>query len=121
MTNIERAAAILKTLHREDQLEGDGVVGCFDATAAAQALADAGFLTPDPQIIRTHKELEALDPETLVLDALGNFEQVLHLGCNFPLDAHVPAVVVAAGPHARTAIESLGGEIARTALQEATE
>lgn len=35
-------------------------------TEAAQALKDAGRLTPAPQIIRTVEELEALDPDTMV-------------------------------------------------------
>lgn len=47
MTNINRAEAILAARHYKDQMEGDGAVGCFDAAAAAAALADAGLLMPD--------------------------------------------------------------------------
>lgn len=111
MNNVEQAAGIIKERHRNDQLEGDGVVGCFDAAAAAQALADAGLLAPAPQIIRTLDELEALDPETLcVTSAFGNVfpAMVLH---KRPEHA-MPAAVIATGAQVRAA---------RTALQEATE
>ena len=42
-------------------------------SVVARALTDASppLLMPDPQIIRTVEELEALDPDTLVLDAAG--------------------------------------------------
>lgn len=47
MTNINRAEAILTASHQKDQLEGDGAVGCFDAAAAVEELADDGLLAPD--------------------------------------------------------------------------
>lgn len=120
MNNVEQAAGIIEALHREDQLEGDGVVGCFDATAAAQALADAGLLATDPQIIRTSEELQALDPDTLVAiprdygdcdrPRLAGWVRTFYpLGEPSPV---FPAVVVATGAQVRAA---------RTALQEATE
>ena len=47
MTNLDRAEAILTASHHKDQLEGDGAVGCFDAAAAVEELADEGLLAPD--------------------------------------------------------------------------
>lgn len=60
MTNIDRAADIIYgTL--------SGKYGDFSHhREVAQALADAGLLTPATQIIRTVEELEALDPNTMV-------------------------------------------------------
>lgn len=48
MTNINRAEVILTDRYHKDEMEGDGAASCFDAAAAADALADAGLLTPDP-------------------------------------------------------------------------
>jgi hypothetical protein len=41
------------------------------AEFVARDLKAEGCLAPDPQIIRTPAELEALDPDTLVLDPAG--------------------------------------------------
>lgn len=46
-TNRQRAEAILTARHHKDQMEGDGAVGCFDATAAVEELHAAGLLIPD--------------------------------------------------------------------------
>ena len=100
MNNIEKAADIVEALHRNDQLEGDGVVGCFDATAAAQALADAGLLAPGPQIIRTAEELEALNPDTLVMSRKG---YLAHAEDNI----RIPSVVIATGDQVRAARKAL--------------
>ena len=48
-TNRQRAEAILTARHRNDQMEGDGAVGCFDAAAAVEELHAAGLLTPDEE------------------------------------------------------------------------
>lgn len=46
-TNLDRAEAILAARYQTDQMEGDGAANCFDAAAAADALAKAGLLAPD--------------------------------------------------------------------------
>lgn len=79
-----------------------------------QALADAGLLAPDPQIIRTADELAALDPDTVLmttdlfdpltpvwdwLDGEGNPARGTENG--------LPAVVIATGDQARVARQAL--------------
>ena len=106
MTNIHRAVRNIIQRHlawgvKEEDYLDEVVI----------ALADAGYLMPDPQIIRTVDELEALDPDTLcVTSTFGNVfpAMVLH---KRPKHA-IPAVVIATGEQVRAA---------RTALQEATE
>ena len=66
--------------------------------AAARALADAGLLSTEPQIIRTREELEALDPDSLALDCTG------HLMTNRD---RLPAVVIATGEQVRAARQAL--------------
>lgn len=81
-----------------------------------QALADAGCLASDPQIIRTVEELEALDPETVLME-VGNVPQSEawtwiepETGKVHPaLGEYLPVVMVATGAQVRAA---------RTALQE---
>ena len=68
---------------------------------AAQALADAGLLAPEPRIIRTREELAALDPDSLVLDCTG------HLMTNRD---RLPAVVIATGGQVRAARQALEKE-----------
>lgn len=68
------------------------------ATEAAQALKDSGRLMPDLAIIRTVEELEALDPDSIVLDCTG------HLMTNRD---RLPAVVVATGAQVRAARKAL--------------
>ena len=46
-TTTARAEAILTARHHNDQMEGDGAVGCFDAAAAVEELHAAGLLIPD--------------------------------------------------------------------------
>ena len=63
MTTIDRAAEVLWL--PEPHLSNDE---CDDqARELAQALADAGLLMPDQTIIRTAEELEALDPDTMLI------------------------------------------------------
>ena len=71
------------------------------ARDAAQALADAGLLAPEPRIIRTTDELAALDPDSLVLDCTG------HLMTNRD---RLPAVVIATGGQVRAARQALEKE-----------
>ena len=84
------------------------------ARDAAQSLADAGLLAPEPRIIRTREELAALDPDTVLViadrveplalarywfDSEGN---LLH-----GTDVDLPAVVIATGDQARAARQAL--------------
>ncbi|MGN0097205.1 MAG: hypothetical protein ACI38U_14220 [Corynebacterium sp.] len=101
MSNIDRAAeTIYRTLN--------GQYGDFNyPTDAAQALADADLLTPAPQIIRTPAELEALDPDALLMTQDGNIFYAAAKGRLFEHD--LPAVVVASGEHVRACREALEG------------
>lgn len=56
---------------------------------------------PAPQLIRTPAELEALDPDSIVLDRSGHL--LTHRD-------RLPAVVVASGEHVRACREALEGE-----------
>ena len=71
MTNIDRAAEIISLATRGAHTTDGHPMKMSDHTAQiiAEALADAGLLAPEPQIIRTREELAALDPDTLLIDA----------------------------------------------------
>ena len=85
-------------------------------TEAAQALKDAGRLTPAPQIIRTVEELEALDPETIVqrrpqypgqysrTETAGDLAYVVR---RWGTTTHLPAVVVTPASQVRAARKAL--------------
>ena len=117
MTNIDHAEAILTARHRKDQMEGDGAVGCFDAAAAAHALANAGLLAPEPQIIRTREELANLDPDTLVGPAYqfapgwqAHAQKQTYRAADarrLNLTWSGPLVVIATGDHVRAARQAL--------------
>ncbi|MGP9622551.1 hypothetical protein ACT3S7_06170 [Corynebacterium sp. AOP34-AQ2-28] len=98
MSNITRAAGIIRHMVKIENPTHDQDI--------AQELADAGLLAPDPQIIRTPAELEALDPDTLVLDAAGYTVRYGSQVGRWDL----PAVVVASGEHVRACREALEGE-----------
>lgn len=106
MNNIDRAAEVL----------ADWVLPGVPPEVVAQALADAGLLTPEPQIIRTRDELAALDPDTLVAipryygdcdrPRLAGWVRTFYpLGESSPV---FPAVVIATGDHVRAARRALG-------------
>lgn len=96
MTNIDRAAEVLWLL--EPHLSTSE---CDDqARELAQALADAGLLMPAPQIIRTVAELEALDPDTLVMSRKGYLDLAED-------NIRIPAVVVATAAQVRAARKAL--------------
>lgn len=99
-TNIDRAADIIEYLEDETHLYPDG--GLPDEVA--QALDDEGLLAPDPQIIRTVEELEALDPDTL-LTYIGYFGSYITAVCLHPDE--LPAVVVTTTAQVRAAREAL--------------
>lgn len=122
MTDIDRAAEII-ALATRGALTADGhpmKMSDLTAQVIAESLADDGLLAPEPQIIRTVDELEALDPDTLVAIPrdYGDCDQPRLAGwvrTFYPLGESspvFPAVVVATGAQVRAA---------RAALQEATE
>lgn len=135
MTNINRAADILAEAGAycgqccfgecgiPDCSRDDDWRACPDCAAVvtgyARALADAGLLAPDPQIIRTREELAALDPGTL-LESNGAYNRAFEAKHPQWIAAQgrrvgrgwLPAVVIATGDQVRAA---------RQALKEATE
>ena len=105
-TNQERAAELL---YNEGCGSGD------TAHYVARRLADAGLLTPDPQIVRTFEEILALSPDTVMIDS--DNEAVMphdYIGPDgeaigmFTRD--LPAVVVASGEQVRAARRALEKE-----------
>lgn len=102
MSNFGRA---IKALEEADEFHGAMV----DNEAYVRALEAAGLLAPDVQVIRTRKELEALDPDTLV----GTHREIVSstFGAGYILaaaylgDLTFPMVVVASGEQVRAARE----------------
>lgn len=47
MSNNHRAEEIIYQRFADDQIEGDGAIGCFDVDKAVKDLADEGLLMPD--------------------------------------------------------------------------
>ena len=108
MTNIDRARRILESMTNRWGKPAT-------ARDAAQALADAGLLTPEPQIIRTRDELAALDPDTMLVSTVETQyaftaeepQEILAQGRKVGI-GWLPAVVVATGEQARAARQALG-------------
>ena len=111
MTNIDRARRILESMTNRWGKPAT-------ARHAARALADAGLLTPEPQIIRTREELAGLDPDTLVQplrNEQGEWPRAIsaeslqwsmrRLNCTL-----LPAVVIATGEQVRAAQRALKEE-----------
>ena len=83
--------------------------------SATRALADAGLLAHEPQIIRTRDELEELDPDTLLRGRYEGDDWHQHVrnlqyrngtwrqGIEYAL----PSVVIATGEHVRAARQAL--------------
>ncbi|WP_312981021.1 hypothetical protein [Corynebacterium sp.] len=90
--------------------------GCIDSDKALDVLEANDLLAPEPQIIRTPAELEALDPDAAFLDSAGE----ISLGSDYHdggydekdwYHSDLPAVVVASGEHVRACRKALeGGE-----------
>ena len=105
MSNFDRAVKALNDVGEYiDYLEGN--------IAYVTALEAAGLLAPDVQVIRTQKELEALDPDACTLDKFGDFDfakaWIDENGKMFV--GHVdflPAVVFATGRQVRAAREAM--------------
>lgn len=85
-----------------------------DLSGLIQALDDAGLLAPDVQVIRTLKELEKLDPDTVLIESDG--EEVLayrmqksirSLGNESMYYDSLPATVIATGAQVRAAREAI--------------
>ncbi|MGP9622223.1 hypothetical protein ACT3S7_04480 [Corynebacterium sp. AOP34-AQ2-28] len=64
------------------------------------------ILAPDPQIIRTPAELEALDPDTLLMSQ----GKACAWTARSLVGTDLPAVVVATAEHVRACREALEGE-----------
>lgn len=97
MTNIDHAAEVL----------ADWVLPGVPPEVVAQALAKAGLLAPEPQIIRARDELAALDPSTTVTNG-----PLIHVAAT-AVPFHeiglftLPAVVLATGDEVRAARQAL--------------
>lgn len=97
MTNIDRAAGIIQQM-AHPPAPSDPAVG----SEIAPVLADDGLLMPDPTIIRTVAEMDALDPDTMLVsedwDGLlsagfcqnGGRQAISHEHC-FPVAVSAPA------------------------------
>lgn len=106
-TNIDLAAEIIDRL-RLDSGPGD----ISTAEHIARALADAGLLATDPQIIRTFEEIMALSPDTVMIDSeseavmphdyIGPDGEAVGMFIN-----DLPAVAVATGGQVRAARKAL--------------
>ncbi|WP_291479840.1 hypothetical protein [Corynebacterium sp.] len=117
MTRIDKAMQCI--LDAEEKYRGHNCdIYPDDLRRWLHALADAGLLAPDPQIIRTPAELEALDPDTLIqppLTAFSEWPQIITaavlLGAIRTWEGPwLPAVKVAEGAHLRACREALEGE-----------
>lgn len=100
MTNINRA---MKHLDSLDRLYAYASGYQPSNAERAQALADAGLLMPDPTIIRTVEELEALDPDTLLMHRA--YRALILPGVADETD--LPLSVVTPGEQVRAAREAL--------------
>lgn len=86
-----------------------GMVRGMTEDEIVDRLSDDGLLAPTPQIIRTPAELEALDPDTALLDD-GTVVFVEEVVGNKYWKVAFPAVVVASGERVRACREALEGE-----------
>lgn len=100
MSTIDEAAEIIGRYVHQDFAED-----------AARDLAAEGHLTPDPQIIRTVEEQQALDPDTVIItpeNDPANVGVILAELEHFGWKPCLPAVVVATAAQVRAALEALG-------------
>ena len=108
MSNFEKSVEVLREAYREPSMSP--VHAC---DIMANALEAAGLLMPDLQIIRTQKELEALelnDADAIVLASeAGVVQTVRALAAMHRLGSvwGLPAVVVATGKQVRAARETM--------------
>ena len=108
MSNFEKSVEVLREAYREPSMSP--VHAC---DIMANALEAAGLLMPDLQIIRTQKELEALeliDADAIVVASeAGAVRTVRALAAMHRLGSvwGLPAVVVATGKQVRAAREAM--------------
>ena len=108
MSNFEKSVEVLREAYREPSMSP--VHAC---DIMANALEAAGLLMPDLQIIRTQKELEALeliDADAIVLASeAGAVRTVRALAAMHRLGSvwGIPAVVIATGAQVRAAREAM--------------
>ena len=111
MSNFEKSVEVLREAYREPSMSP--VHAC---DIMANALEAAGLLMPDLQIIRTQKELEALeliDADAIVVASeAGAVRTVRALAAMHRLGSvwGLPAVVVATGKQVRAAREAMEEE-----------
>lgn len=95
---------------------GDSLNACRDCADVletyAHALEAAGLLMPDVQVIRTVEELEALDPDSLLVTVGGSVHDsrntlywIKFAGLNY-----LPAILVTTGAQVRAAREAMEQE-----------
>lgn len=110
MTNFDRALAVLDAARRPGEIRS---IHPYDAV---EALANAGLLAPDVQIIRTVEDLKALDPDTALtlytlkeatIWAASYFQKRFEDTGYIP---DLPAVVIATGAQVRVAREAMEKE-----------
>ena len=108
MSNFEKSVEVLREAYREPSMSP--VHAC---DIMANALEAAGLLMPDLQIIRTQKELEALelvDADAIaVASEAGAVRTVRALAAMHRLGSvwGLPAVVIATGTQVRAAREAM--------------
>ena len=108
MSNFEKSVEVLREAYREPSMSP--VHAC---DIMANALEAAGLLMPDLQIIRTQKELEALeliDADAIVVASeAGAVRTVRALAAMHRLGSvwGLPAVVIASGNQVRAAREAM--------------
>lgn len=122
MTTIDRATGLIEAMIEHDvEILAADPADTGDRThgpaAIAQALADAGLITPGPRIIRTREELADLDGDTLLFPAyqFGDGWESCSQKCAFraadayrlDLTFHGPAVVIATEEQVRAARQEL--------------
>lgn len=98
---------------------GDSLNDCRDCATVletyAHALEVAGLLMPDVQVVRTVSELEALDPDAVLVHGQGLVDsstKIIHM-IKFPTferPSILPAVVIATGEQVRAAREAMEQE-----------
>lgn len=104
-SNFEKALDVCISLEMSD---GDAP-GALDYV---RALRQEGLLAPAPQVIRTAEELEALDPDTVLVRDVGLVNSAAGIVYQikfqtFGRSSIFPSVVVATGESVRAAREAL--------------
>ena len=107
MSNVTRATLVINETYADEYVKMH-----MTPRKVAAALDDAGCLAPDPQIIRTPSDLEALDPFAVLIGGAGDVivaRELVDYGMT-NVARWLPAVVVASGERLRACREALEGE-----------